>query len=635
MADAPLIRVPVVYASAPENILPRFVKLATVVTVRPQREWATSVVVSTLCAHASVGFLGTERPGDAWLEPTPNEGAQAIDGRSAGLGLALAAIGAFEGLSARAAVVATGELRAESWESHGDTASVRVHRVDRLREKLERACEVLAQEGGPALVLYPADLTDAERAAIRRLAETHRQVRLLAVDTLADAVRHVFAVHCEWPFKTPRAYLAHNRYDDAKAADLFTRCRALRAVAAQLPAAAPRRWHLHLEAADFAAFALRKLGNASVARWGDDEDTCDAATARSAVDADVALLESQHRAGAADEFIAGLRNLRATDAFRTLRFSQAIRIATDALALPGVQVNRRAVGGEYRKLLGTRAQFQWRQGLRSLVLDQRDEAEWCLTEAKRDAQEAYEAADSHEVAEQNDRARVRIYRAAANLAWELAGFRNEAEPAAEVQELRELLGPLAEANADGTGTPPQDPRWALEFCYSRWLCRGEPEAVVRHVQIAWTLPHGRGDGLGETTVWSTLHAQGKPMLRCDMPLVARALEAAVCVGDDDLANRLRSLLGAASWSRELLSLDAHLLLYPDHDLPADSYGAAIQELRAAQWEGDLLPSAARGSAWVAVRLEAMRNSDRDRLAADRARSELMLWTGRFAARVPG
>lgn len=614
------IRAPVVF-----NQATGIVRLGEVVVgAKPVTEWITAVHAQSVAAHESVGFSHPERPPAAWLQgPTGDRACDlGVDGASAGLALALGSLGQFEGRPALGATVATGCVQNGNvlWVGH-------------LKTKIQRSAEILSGAGG-GIVLFPAaNLGDqGVEGELARLRTGHPSVQFQSVSTLAEAMRQCFELPTEWPYETFRVPLRKERFDDSRAAQLYNTARALHRIARTLPADSLRRRHLTVEAADYACFALRKLRGQRVPSWdADDGLVVTAEHASEGVERELSYLDS-HDALEMEEMIATLRNLRATDGFKTLRFSQSIDVASDALCIHGVRARRDDPDTEYRKLLGTRAQFYTREGLRRFALGEPDSAAHHVSRAVRDAEEALALArdGGGRVEMNNDRARVELYLAAARFAQELTqtGGPSTSNDAEERDELQRLLGGLA------TGTDewpcPQDPRWALELVYARWGSRGQAPRIVDHLKSTWETSVRVPGNAAPVSVWNLLAREEGGALACDWPLLARAREAALQSGDDpELVKRLEGLMLLGFPRDGLVPIDSLLLAltFCENDLGA-CRARLLNDLNAYRSDPMRLPAALRGSRWVSQRLEEI-GTHRGGPRSAVARAELLLFAGRF------
>ena len=171
-------------------------------------------------------------------------------------------------------------------------------------------------------------------------------------------------------------------------------------------------------------------------------------------------------------------NLEATAGFVTLDFSGAVGLADQGLAIQRLLDTPR---GERRKLLGTRAQFLWRQALRMAAYGAEGEARILIERGLQDVRQALDAANAREVEDLNDRARVRCSWVNAELS--ARALTREGWPDEQVdpvmQELQRLLGPFGPA-LDSAAQPSQDPAWALHLLYVAWALQEAWPRIVTH-----------------------------------------------------------------------------------------------------------------------------------------------------------
>ncbi len=373
-----------------------------------------------------------------------------VRGRSCALPLALAYLAACEGLQPVAAVYATGDL---------SSGRADVGRVDDLKLKVQAAL-AHADPTEPVRILVPACQCDELRAVLD--ASTFN--RLTPVGSLVEAATIVFGqefvpgLHVELRHEIERL-----RYDTARAPELFDKCARLWSETAAQPGG-PDAWGLRQMRYHAALTATFAAGIAPDAALMSGFGLANAPKHEAALrTAEIALeiRERQPAAPLAPELVAQHFNFDATRFLRepaTSSFIDGIQQIERGLALVAPSAGR---FGEYRKLLGTRGQLQWRLALRLWACGLVGEAQASARAAVDSVREALELAPFEEPA--NDRARVLCYVAAADLVANFVGVAADAQVAE--QRLQEVLGSCWR----GIGKPMQDPAWALAYAFQ---CRG-------------------------------------------------------------------------------------------------------------------------------------------------------------------
>lgn len=622
---SPAIWVPVIWdeGSAPDTQV-LFCE-ATSAETRPARAYRCDVEdVGRLCMAVSAG-LDAERgewPDEAFVLATtePSARTKYLRGRSCALAMALASLGSFSHLPLQQPVVATGDL-----DGAGNVLPVKD-----LLAKLQ-AC---ARQGhGASLVLFPAcQLPDG--AADSRLKQSDYSVlqaqlpHLTPVATLAQAAN--LALQPPNPFgNSPAAALRHAiehlRYDRSRAAELYERSRELFELAAPLPdeRGLGPIWRYH--GLMTGEFALRTLAHdrAQPRSWP-GVSAADHADLQAQLLALAEAIVERHRAWLPAELRAEHANFRAVRGFHTLDFLGALHTADEALSLPRLVAGQHS---ERRKLLGTRAQFRWRQGLRMLAVGLQRDAETWLTLALQDAREALDLApQGSAAAEGNDAARVRVYVCQALLA--LRCLRPWAGPE-QVEFERHahlVLGKILSGDAYGA-QPSQHPGWMLDAALQRLRLQGDPAGALalwdQAAATEYCLPGA--ESAGPVKMEGLLRTEHR-LQPCDASVLQTLLAVAVELGQAERARRFAQRL--ADHCAEP-SLPALVRLWPATWAPAEwalPLPRWLVEWRAGEPVDLQLPAGVEQEPVVVEQLQALRKPE-DSPAAQR---RLQLWLGAVA-----
>lgn len=583
--------------------------------------------IGKLCAAEVTGFDARrgETAGTAYLVPAHERLApDLIRGRSMALGLALAALRAYEGRRLRAPVVATGDL---TIAAPGVIAC-----VGWLAVKLRGAAQRLRErQAGRAIALFPAaQLPDGAAPAAERLApddlpaleRDFPEVTFRPVATLVDAANEVFDLAPGERFQPAvdielRNRIESLRYDVKRVEELFAACRELYERAGSMPPPSERRIVARYHALSNAAFALRYMGSA-LRSWPGHGSPSPAHQLGAKLAAEARAIGASQ--AICDELRAEHLNLCATEGFRSLTFTEHLELADAGLGLRGLVEGHHS---EHRKLLGTRGQLRWRMALRNLsVPGMRADARESARLALRDIRNALAAARAKGVEEPNDLSRVRTYLCTAALVAERVGLEGVRAADEWPEHGPVLLGPAW----DGAQRqpPPQEPSWALDAWYGHHAVRGAWGEIVGHWRACADRP--LGGEWGEGTL-ATLLATAPP--QTGWPFLAPTLaEAALAVGDDDLlaAALVRfpaelTLAGVAAW-------------WPVTRCPSTPPSTLAAAARLRTWaqtaEDGALPQAARGDADILGLLRALAAPGADLAAEEATRRRLLLWCGKPA-----
>ncbi len=541
----PRVMVPVVQRWVGERIDVRLYEAVAAMQAPPAALYLPDVgPVSDLCGFVTTGRLTKlgEVPHEAYLVARrPEYGRRRIRGRSAALGLALASLAHFEGLALKGDVVATGNLLPQK---DGDGMIVAVTGVDYLEHKLHRALRDLATKprtGARPMVIFPAD-HDLDRETMGRLLE---EARMAGVDVAP--VRHLVEA-AELVFERPPGGVGFKQGEIAR---LRWRLRELmedQSRSVELVEVACKLWDMvsnvprrgvgmiarydALTAAFFASRFVQKVARERGCRLPGARPDADLTELRARLVREVEDLEGDGAfpKESAWEMMARWRNVKAIHKLTGNAFEEGADIAKSGLDLPGL--GHQPIG-ERRRLKATRAQLLWRAALRMQALGMEPRAATMMEEALdltgQALEDAREAGDA--VKEENDRARVKVYRVNGILAARvlLPDLWPELEPEADYL-LVELLGHL---HPEGSGLPPQNPAWALQMLWRWWAMEGRWAEVVTHYRDLEHEPF-----TDDQTLAQVLLGSGERALTCLPRIAGLVAEAAVRTGDVDLALRL-------------------------------------------------------------------------------------------------
>ena len=644
------------------NVSPAAVALRRVVAHRrPTAAYVREggAPVAGLCEGVSLGRFEDqgELPGEAWIVPRHRAfDGKTLRGRSADLALALASLSAYEDVPPKRLVVATGRLfgRAEaappplgSLEGRLLLASSEaVLPVDHLETKLAACLQLVSDRGWSAhdvAILFPAsqaasasgppalgkELLESWRARYGAALDT-----LMPIGTLTEAADRVLDKPTglrfgSSPIEALRKRVYALRYVQLRAAELLAACRDLYVASDQLGESSALRLVARFHAVSSASFACSKLSSdpaPSPCFWADGAPT-EPGTLKSHLDEEIGRLLQQTRPlpGGLRELYAAHRNYEATGSFSSYDFEEGVELATEGLEVEGL---RKTPVCEYRKLLGTRGQFNWRVGLRALAEGYSGKVRRRLGAATRDIGRAREEAELSDVPERNDRSRVRVYQANLLLARWVAGMEDSSVPESVGAMLAEVLRSYAPA-MHGDGEPPaQDPTWALHQLYTCWGLSGRWAEILEHWgQVA---EHPADTDLPEdrrTLSDAVLDPAGRHVPAAE-PVAALLLEAALRCGEASLAGRVARAI-PVPLEGEPVPLARLVLWWPAVDAPdgwaLDAVRSWVEDWRLSRRDV-LLPPAAHGVPFVQCQLDALRD-ERGLAPAGGARSHLLLWLG--------
>lgn len=577
--------------------------------------------IGQLCMAVSAGLDANrgEWPDEAYvLATTPNHAQRKpLRGRSCALGMALASLSSFAHLPIHQSVVATGDL-----DGAGNVLP-----VQDLLTKLQ-AC---ARQGhSRSLVLFPACQLPAGSAESRLSAADYRGLRaelphLTPVRTLAEAANLALRPDSSFgssPAAALRNEIEHLRYDRSRVSDLYDRSRALFELAAPLPDERGLGPILRYHALMTGEFALRTLVHDKTgSRSWPGVDAADNAELQARLLELAETIVERHKAWLPAELRAEHANFRAVRGFYSLDFLGAIHIADEALSLPKLVAGQHS---ERRKLLGTRAQFRWRQGLRMLAVDLRRDAETWLTLGLQDVREALELAPHGPAAtESNDAARVRVYVCHALLALHCLRPWTQVERAEFDRHSHLVLGKVLGGEQHG-GQPSQHPGWMLDAVLQRLRLEGDLHGALalweQTAAIEYRVPGTESAGpLKMARILQPNH-QLQP---CDVNVLQTLLVAAIELGEAERACTFAQRLMVHHTD---LSLPALVRLWPATWAPAEWALPLPQWLTAWQQNPALdfrLPTGVEQETFITAQLQALARPSDSHLAQRR----LQLWLG--------
>ncbi len=528
------LRVPVVLSSRYSGDAAAQVALlrVTAATTRPDSAYSLhdSSPIEGLCRSVERGAVWEhgEDAAECWVLARNKHyarSAAALQGRSADLGRALTALAAHEGTPLRWPVLATGALHnplvdPEPGEGTQRLAQLAVSAdavlaVDFVEEKLAAMADWAAANAPEARLLLPACQAPEGEDSPRRvsqaaLEEARRRLpegEVLFVTSLSEAANAVLEVDPANRYGSSRIARLRRAlwrliYDAREVARLLQKADELRGLLPAADAARPQgpvalAGRLHaLVAARFAATKLGRDAPTDPLRWHGEPWSPAALVPALTQEIDQLLKENSPPPHALRELVAHSKNLDATIGFIDLDFDRAVNLCTEGLAV-GALLD--GAVGERRKLLGTRAQFVWRQALRLHAMGAPGMAAAPLRQALDDVTVAWQAAQDPEVAACNDRARVTVYRVVAHLTARALGTEpwpaDEHDP--ELELLDELLGPFGR-DPNAPQAPQQCPTWGLHALYTAWALQDQWEALLAH----WGRVASLTNPFGTTGPWT-------------------------------------------------------------------------------------------------------------------------------------
>ncbi len=401
-----------------------------------------------------------------WQPSRAHQPSRAIDGDSCTLPLALAALGDLHGcevvgtVACTGAMLGTGAVTSVSWL------------VDKIEGALQWFDENTTERPKPWSLIVPKTDADtdpsSEQWSALQCEARELDVTLIQVSNLAEAGRAAFGADFA---QTPREIGScraslHERLYKTDYRLTISSADALRASVASLPSTAPLRGILQLESVAIAHWAAGRLPSQDELSWAGLSYT--AKTLGLHPKGARRVAEGRSSARVAPDLQALMHNLQAaSDLGPATHPQRGLMRVERGLAVQGLISGHL---GEHRRLLGTRSQLRMIAGLRSQALGSDGDATLWLDGAVLDAERALRAAEQPEVAERNDRARVRIY-----LAQALIGRGAETDDDQAMTLLREVLG--LDERLVPTTAPQQAPGWGLRLLYL--LLRSQGHGHIR------------------------------------------------------------------------------------------------------------------------------------------------------------
>ena len=636
-----------------------------IVRLRPNMSiYKLADVRDTAALCESVTFVGRDHRRGEWpfpafvgRDPSRVAANAVIRGRSCELGLALAAVADYEGLDLAANIVATGCLNDSSGcPVSASDGSHAVLPVRQLRAKVDEARRHAAHAGGRWLILVPPALPGAEvgQADERNADEVEDQgtgaeelqcanVEVVAVASLLEAARLACnrPTFASAPLWARRGHLERLRLERGGLVPILEACRRLHAATDERHPAGGVALVYRYQALIHAAHALTELALAGHRpRWRDPDDPAAPLELAARLRAEALALAKVNDGGGgrsdvpADFRAAGIHydacrvHLNTDFEWGLARLDQALRV--DGLS--------RDSHSEYRRVLGTRAQFRWRYGLRLAALGWESAAERHIRRALDDIETARELAP---VAEHpGEVARVLCYRATAHMAlWCLEPDESKRQLlAARIEtDLFEVLGDQLAHGHEGPSGPAQYPGWALALLYSWWGLDSRWRQVAEHWRKCRSLTFlpwpGRPQDLEGQSVVQSLLSDG-PRLYCDLEVASLLAEAAVRCDDSQLLGDARSTQPRPG---HLVALGDLLMWTPtaiDERLFSFDVARSIRAWAAGRQELALPNVGRRGErldSCLGRLVEGLRSALNagDPAAAAPPRNTLLLWTGRL------
>jgi len=516
-------------------------------------------VRDTAALCESVTFVGRDHRRGEWpyaacvaRDPMRVPASAVIRGRSCELGLAIAALADYEGLELAANVIATGCLNDGSGQPVvAEDGSHAVLPVQQLGAKVAAATRHAERAGGRWIVLVPEDCQDTlvegkmDSAGPERTLpaggarqEPEARVQVLTVASLLVAARHAcklatgsLAASTLWALRDGLERLRQGR---GGLEPILEACRRLHAATDDTHASGGIALVYRYQALIHAAHAVTELGLAGRGpRWRTAEAPAPPRELAARLRAEALALARTHNGGEGRsdvpaDFRAASLHYDACRAHVDTDFEWGLERLDQALRVEGLS---RDGHSEYRRILGTRAQFRWRHGLRLSALGWESAAERHIRRSLDDIEAAVEL--TPDMRHPGELARARCYRATANIAlWSLQPAELEsAELVAQIDaDLAEVLGEQLLGDGSKASELDQYPGWGLALLYAWWGLNDRWDDVVAHWHahrahsgLGWP---GAPAGVGDRRLTQLILEDG-PQLYCDLEVASLLAEAAI------------------------------------------------------------------------------------------------------------
>jgi len=623
-------------------------------------------VGDTAALCESVTFAGRDHgrgewPFPAFVERDPARVAAnaVIRGRSCELGLALAALADYEGLDLAANIVATGCLNDETGlPVAAQDGSHAVLPVRQLRAKIEAVRRHARRAGGRWLLLVPSNrLPPPTEDTTRSLAgdeEWHHatgvdaadaNVQIVTVGSLLQAARRAFelpdAAFAPTSLWALRGLLERLRQERGGLEPILEACRRLHAATDESHVTGGIALVYRYQALIHAAHALTELDLAGLRpRWRDTDDPTPPRELADRLRAEALALSQVNDGGGGRsdvpaDFHAASLHYDACRAHVDTDFEWGLARLEQALQVEGLS---REGHSEYRRILGTRAQFRWRQGLRLAALGWESAAERQVERALEDVETILELAPA--ARHPAEVARARCYRANASIAlWWLQPEeeRRRAVAGSVEADLLDVLGDRLFCGGDGEAGPSQYPGWGLALLYAWWGLSGRWQQIVAHwldarSQTGTRWPDAPPPAPGRSL--AQLLLDDGPGLYCDLEVASLLAEAGVRCDQPTLLEDASSRMPSPGDRLALPDLLTWAIVALDKRAADFEVSRAIQTWAAGE-AGLAVPDVARRGDRLDSRpgellgrlQRSLHRGDRTRTAA--ARDALMAWTGRL------